>query len=182
MMRLSTLVVGSCLVATLASGASAQTPFKAGENYIGPSISLSTYGSTAAFEGNFEHAINDKWGWGVSVGYFSYHDSESDGFTSVDEKSTVIPIAGTVAYHFDAHNDKLDPFVGGSIGYFIFSSSCSATSGGAQLDCGSSSAQSSTLLIGAYGGIRYWVNPKLALTARAGYGIGFLTVGVDFKI
>jgi hypothetical protein len=165
-MRFRVLALPLAFLAVGAAPLNAQA-FKAGTNYIGPSISLATYGSTVAFEGNFEHAINDKWGWGLSAGYWSY------GVT--DFNYHVIPVAGTAAYHFTVSNEKLDPFVGGSVGVFIFS--CS----GAHGDCGAG-ARSTGLLIGPFGGVRYWLKDNLALTGRVGYGIGFLTAGVDFKM
>jgi hypothetical protein len=165
--------LGLALIAPAAAHAQA---FKAGTNYIGPSISLSSYGSTAQFNGSFEHAINNKWGWGIQVGYFSY--SAGDAFYNYSYK--YIPVAGTVAYHFVVtSNEKLDPFVGGAIGYYFTSCSISNVNGNVNgVDCGSLH----TLLIGGFGGIRYWVNDKLALVGRIGAGVGYLTVGVDFKM
>jgi hypothetical protein len=166
MMRARLAVVGSCLAVLAAAPLSAQA-FTAGTNYIGPAVSLSTYGSSAEFLGNFEHAINDKWGWGISVGYFSYGDAVFS--------YKVIPIAGTAAYHFAVSNEKLDPFVGGTVGFFIWNCSVDGAS------CGAGGV-SHGLLIGGFGGVRYWTSEKLALSARAGFGVGILSVGVDFKM
>ncbi|HEY3933224.1 MAG TPA: hypothetical protein VGL65_01265 [Gemmatimonadales bacterium] len=173
-MRVRVQVLAVALASTLAVGLQAQSPFKAGTNYIGPSVSLSSYGSSADFSGNFEHAINDKWGWGLSVGYFSYSFGDVDGYSY-----SVIPVAGTAAYHFDAHNEKLDPFVGGSVGIFIYSHSCPSD---VPADLCSRGAQGSRPLIGGFGGVRYWTSDKLALVGRVGFGLGLLSVGVDFKM
>jgi outer membrane protein W len=172
-MRWHSFVAGVALVGATVSQGSAQA-FKAGSNYLGPSISLAAYGSTAAFAGNFEHAINDKWGWGVSAGYFSYgYDYGCFDFNGICSGTyTYIPIAVTANYHFPVSgNDKLDPFVSGGLGYFVVS--CS--------DCGAG-ARASTLYPVISGGLRYWVSEKIALTGRAGYGLGFISVGVDFKM
>jgi hypothetical protein len=167
-MRVRVQALACVLAATMVVRSVAQSPFAAGTNYIGPFISASTYGSTAAIGGAFEHAINEKWGWGIAADYFSYN------FFDVGFKH--ITIAGTGAYHFDVHNEKIDAFAGAAVGYNIVS-----IEGGG--DCnGVSGCHGSGLLIGGFGGARYWLNEKLALTGRVGYGLGYLSVGVDFKM
>jgi hypothetical protein len=151
----------------LASTAEAQSPFAKGDNYIGPSVSLSTYGSSIAIGGNFEHAIKDHVGIGASAQYYSY------GCGIADCNFRVITLAGTVAYHFDVHNEKVDLFAGGAVGTNIVS--CSASG----IDCNDAFGHS--LVIGGFGGVRYYLKDNLALVARAGYGVGYLTAGVDFK-
>ena len=171
--------VGLALVACVATNVQAQA-FKAGTNYIGPSVSLATYGSAIAFAGNFEHAINDQWGGAVSVGYYSFI-----GFK-------YIPIAVTAVYHFKVTNDKLDPFVGGGLGLNIVSTSfddagynqCVALVGAAYCnrnDYNFGGGHSGIFPI-INGGVRYWFSDKIALVGRAGYGLGYLSVGVDFKM
>ncbi|MGH7581622.1 MAG: outer membrane beta-barrel protein [Gemmatimonadales bacterium] len=173
-MRARLSVVGVCLAAFVAVRLPAQA-FQAGTNYIGPSISLSTYGSTAAFGGNFEHAINDKWGWGVSVGYFSYGDA--------DFSYKFIPIGATANYHFVVQgNEKIDPFVGGGLGYWIVSTSHKGSCVEFGVDFCPDASRSSGLFPIVIGGVRYWVKDNLALVGRLGYGLGYLSVGVDFKM
>jgi hypothetical protein len=168
----------SALVVCLSTRAPAQA-FRAGTNYIGPSVSLATYGSALAFFGNFEHAINEKWGVGVSVGYYSF-----TGFK-------YIPIAATANYHFKVTNEKLDPFIGGGLGYNIVSTSnsvayddCIAAGLGTDycrsLNFGHSYSSGIFPIIN--GGVRYWLKDNLALVGRVGYGIGFLSAGIDFKM
>ncbi len=164
---------------TLALGLAFLTPtnavaqaFKAGENYVGPSVSLATYGSTAAIGGNFEHAVNDKWGWGIAAQYFSYSTS---GF-GFKYSTKYVSLAGTAAYHFEVEgNEKLDPFVGAALGYNIVSIDCPLAA------CDGDAFKSSGLLFGGFGGVRYWVKDNLAITGRTGYGLGYLSAGVDFK-
>ncbi|HEX3926756.1 MAG TPA: hypothetical protein VHW65_02070 [Gemmatimonadales bacterium] len=141
------------LFIALAAPLSAQNPFKAGTNYIGPSLGLSPYGAGGALVGNFEHAINDKWGWGVSGSYWSY---SGGAYT----------IGGTAAYHFQTSNAQLDPFVAGFIG--VFGCSGCHRAGG--------------LFPGVNGGVRYWIKDNLALAGRVGWGAGILSVGVEFKM
>jgi len=163
----ATLALGIAFLTPTNAGAQA---FKAGENYVGPSVSLATYGSTAAIGGNFEHAVNDKWGWGIAAQYFSY--SVSYGFG--DYTTKYVSLAGTAAYHFEVEgNEKLDPFVGAALGYNIVSIDCPGST------C--AGARSSGLLLGGFGGLRYWVKDNLAITGRTGYGLGYLSAGVDFK-
>src|SRR4026207_931766 len=96
------LVVAAALSVTATAGA--QHPFKQGDNYIGPSISLSTYGSAFAIGGNFEHALKEHIGIGAAAQYYSY------GCGALCGDYKVITLAGTVAYHFDVKNEKVDLF------------------------------------------------------------------------
>ncbi len=177
-MRWHSLVAGMALVGAATVPGSAQA-FTAGSNYIGPFIGLSTYGSTAAFGGDFEHAINDKWGWGLSASYWTYSSGYASGGYSYSASVTSYVVGGTVAYHFAVSDPKLDPFVGGFIGYYGCSGSSHDNLGNsASYTCG----HASSLFPGAFGGIRYWFSDNIAVTGRLGWGVGTLAVGVDFKM
>ena len=152
-------------VLSLSSRVEAQTPFQKGDNYIGPSVSLSTYGSTLAIGGHFEHALKEHVGVGAAIEYYSY------GCGAADCSVKYFSLAGTVAYHFDVHNEKIDLSAGGALGYNVVS--CDTIYGDLCKD--------GSVLIGGFGALRYFVKPNIALVARAGYGLGYLSAGVDFK-
>jgi hypothetical protein len=152
---------------SLTSRVEAQTPFQKGDNYIGPSVSLSTYGSAFAIGGNFEHALKEHIGIGAAAQYYSY------GCGIADCNFRVITLAGTLAYHFDVKNEKVDLFAGGALGTNIVS--CSASG----FDCNDAFGHS--LVIGGFGGVRYFMKENLALVGRVGYGVGYLSAGIDFK-
>jgi hypothetical protein len=133
---------------------------------------MATYGSTAAFGGHFEHAVSDRFGVGAAVEYFSYGCGSGD----ITCNLKYVSLAGTGVYHFEVSNEKLDPFVGGALGYHVVSCTISVVGDNTNY-CGSGSR----LLIGAFGGLRYFVKESIAIVGRAGYGLGYLSVGVDFR-
>jgi hypothetical protein len=171
-MRAAIPAVLIVLLAGAASEARGQGPFRPGANFIGPSLSLATYGSTAAVGGHFEHAVSQRAGVGAAAEYFSY-GCDAPGITC---NVKYVSLAGTGAYHFEVSNPKVDPFVGGTLGYHLVSCTISMTGDNTNY-CGSGSR----ILLGAYGGIRYFVSENMAIVGRAGYGLGYLSAGVDFR-
>lgn len=157
-------------VICLATEVQAQGPFRQGSSFIGPSLSLASYGSTIAIGGHFERAISERFGVGAAAQYFSY-GCDAPG---IDCSVKYVSLAGTGAYHFEVSNEKLDPFVGVALGYHLVS--CTLDFQGVDY-CGSSNR----FLLGAFGGIRYFVKESIAIVGRAGFGLGYLSVGVDFR-
>ena len=83
-------------------------------------------------------------------------------------------ISARGAYHFKLDNEKLDPYLGASIGYVVVSVNDNS---------GYSSSVGSGAGYGGFGGIRYYIKPKLGLNAELGYSsFSFLNLGVSFKL
>jgi opacity protein-like surface antigen len=78
------------------------------------------------------------------------------------------------AYHFELENEKLDPYVGASLGYVVVSVSGDDSEG---------STVGSGAGYGAFGGIRYYIQNNLGLNAELGYSsFSFLNIGVTLKL
>jgi hypothetical protein len=184
-MRRSALVVALVCALSVAgvSVASAQDEgFTVGHADVGPVIGLGGInGAGLSFGGRFEKGFkavgNGVLGFGVGVDYYNF----SDRFTgTTDIGFTYLPIAATVSYHFRLDNKKIDPFVGAGLGFERVS-----LSGPGCVVFGSNVCQgldSSGLYFVGHAGIRYFVQPKLALYADAGAGAGSLHVGIMFKV
>ncbi len=161
-----------------------QSPLKAqytvDNHYVGPSIGLSFLGSTFQIGGNYEYALNvenfGKIGIGGIFRYWGYSDAYYNGNLSY----TNIFIGAQGNYHFEIKgNDQLDPYAGLVLAYDGGSVSYSGPAGNY------ATPSQGGLWLGFQGGIRYFINPNLALTARVGFGTlsyGALEVGVDFKL
>ena len=164
--------------------ASAQDGFTVTTTDVGPEIGLGGLsGAGIGFGGRFEKGFKQLpslkdgvLGIGVAVDIFSFDNSLGivSGFSF-----KYIPIAVTVNYHYPLENKKLDPFFGAGLGYervSISGPSCNFL--GVDL-C--ADASSGIYFVG-HAGIRYYVQPKLALYADVGSGSGALHVGIMFKI
>jgi hypothetical protein len=157
--------------------------FEAGASYAGPSLGLSFLGSTFQLGLNYEYGMNlkqigldgpGKIGIGGILRYWSY----SSGSDYSKWKYTDILIGAQGNYHFPT-GSKLDPWIGLVLAY---------DAGSVSWDGSGSKVSEPTyggLWLGAHAGIRYWISPTLAATARVGFGTlsyGALDIGVDFKI
>ena len=170
------LVIALCTIG--ASQASAQFTVKAMD--VGPVIGLGNIGGAGiAFGGRFEKGFkelpnlgNGVLGIGVGVDYYHWGDNAF----GTDFGWTVIPISVTANYHFNLKNKKIDPFLGAGLGYEHWGSSGSCNAFG--VDCGGSSG----IYFVGHAGIRYYLQPKMALYADAGAGAGSLHVGLMFNL
>ena len=164
--------------------ASAQDGFTVTTTDVGPEIGLGGIsGAGIGFGGRFEKGFKQLpslkdgvLGIGIGVDFFSFGNS-LQGF-GYDWK--IIPISVTVNYHYPLENKKVDPFFGAGLGYERVSvSGPSCTIFGVNY-C--DAAYSSGVYFVGHAGIRYYVQPKLALYADVGSGSGALHVGIMFKI
>ncbi|MDC7221125.1 MAG: hypothetical protein PQJ59_14410 [Spirochaetales bacterium] len=112
-------------------------------------------------------------------GIVAYAKSEDDysyfGYNWTYEYSYIL-IGGRAAYHVDFGVDNLDTYAGVLLGFNIVNSSVSGDS------WGSSSADSSYMLYGAYAGARYFFTDNIAAFGEVGYGMGLITLGATFKL
>jgi hypothetical protein len=152
--------------------------FVTGKHYAGPMIGLSFLGSTFQIGGGYEYGIDienfGKIGVGGLIRYWSY--SESAGPYQWDYTDFLIGAQGN--YHFNLSDTRFDPWAGLVLAYDAGSADFDGPLGFyAEPSYGG-------LWLGLHGGLRYWIQPNLALSSRIGFGnlgYGALDVGVDFK-
>lgn len=162
-------------ITTTASAQATGGPiFKPGYMDIGPTVGFGGIGGAGlAFGGRFERAIKalPDLGDGVlgieaSIDYWSYEDR----FASLDYDFRYISIGVTANYHFQVKsNPKVDPFLGVGLGNSSVSTDYTGSYG------------SGIYFIGR-AGVRYFLQPRLALYADAGAGASTLNVGATFGI
>ncbi len=161
-----------------------QMAYKKGDQVINLGIGLGgfagAYGSGGiAITGGYEYGIHENISLGGVVGYSS---SSEDVFAGYGWKYTYILIGARGAYHIDLLKDpKIDTYGGVLLGYNIVSSSATGNLP-TYYGYGSYSASASYLAIGVFVGGRYYFNPKWAVQAELGYGLGILNVGIAYKL
>jgi len=150
------------------------------KHYAGPSIGLSFLGSTFQIGGNYEYALNVESFGKIGVGGIFRYWGYSDAYYYGGKWSyTNILIGAQGNYHFEIKgNTRLDPYAGLVLAYDGGSVSYSGPAGTY------ATPSHGGLWFGFQGGMRYFVNPNLAITGRVGFGTlsyGALEFGVDFK-
>jgi len=115
--------------------------------------------------------------FGAYVGYASSKETFSYfGYDWSYEYSYVI-IAGRAAYHVDFGVKNLDTYAGLLLGYAIANASVSGTA-----FPGQSAATAGGIALGGYLGARYFFTPRFGAFAELGYSVGYLSLGVAYKI
>ncbi|MBK8164779.1 MAG: hypothetical protein IPK64_02325 [bacterium] len=182
MKRIHACVALTALILVLPVVASAN--WEEGRNYFGPSIGLSFLGSAPQFGLNFEHAIETESMGTVGIGglfrYWSYSEDFGSFFGASLGKwkysNLIIGVQGN--YHFVLDNETIDPWLGLTLAYNVASVSWD---GDDEDSYSSPSAGGMWLAAGA--GMRYFVNPNMAVVGRLSFGslsYGALDVGLDF--
>ena len=176
--RLLALLVVLVLVAT--GVAFGQNAYMKGNNLVHAGIGFGLaglYGSSSLppITAGFEYGFEDKISLGGMVGYAGSKET----FFGGEWKYTYIIIGARGAYHFLENNDKLDAYGGVMLGYNIVSTSASSSVSGFGF---TASASGSYMIFGLFGGARYYFSPKFGVYGEVGYGVGFLNVGVEFKL
>jgi hypothetical protein len=167
----------AALAILVGSPAPASAQFAIGFTDIGAVIGFGGIGSASlAFGGRFEKALRaapEGLGTGVlgiQVGA-DYYSWSSPGYSW-----SYIPVGGTVNYHFDLANDRIDPFLGAGLGYSIISCDYDGFGGGQDL------CSNSTLYFIGKAGARYFLSPNLALYGDVGAGAATINLGAMFKL
>jgi len=198
MLKKITAFTTACLLAGSLSAAnnnhaSTAESFQKGALFLGGAVGLGSglgYLGGYALMVNGEYAVTNDIGIGGSIGYWGYSSSQNyngcsgygcGGNYTVTYSYSIIPIVVSGAWHFHIGNPKWDLAAGVSAGYYIVNASTSV-SNSAYANAGFSSASASGIAVGIFGQARYFLNDRIALHGRLGYGITFLEVGVDFKI
>ena len=119
--------------------------------------------------------------FGGLIGYTSSKDEYKSGSYWWKWTYSYLLIGARGAYHFKMKSDKIDPYGGLMIGYYIVSNTYDDNFD--EWWSGSNyNAKSSYMAYGFYGGARYFFNPKMAVYAELGYGFGYLNLGISYKL
>jgi hypothetical protein len=177
---LALFLVVLLVAALLCSTASAQA--KKGENVITAGLGLGYPGAygTAGMPPiflTFDHAIIQN----VSVGGVVSYATSSYEFVADKWSYSYIFVGARGAYHFaDQIKDlkNVDLYGGMTLGYHIVSSNFS----GKDEKLVNYSVGGGYFGFGIYVGGRYYFTPKFAASAELGYDIGFLKIGVSYKL
>ena len=152
--------------------------FKPGDWYLSPRIYLAgVSGSTISYGASLERAIgNDEsedgvWGIGLSADFYSSSRDLGSGYV-VNTKT--IPVGVMATYHFVLDNPRIDPFIGGGIGYFIVQSSVTGSGY-------TGSASGSTTFFQSQLGVRYFLTDATAIGVHVGTGIGNIAFSATLR-
>jgi hypothetical protein len=127
----------------------------------------------------FETGVAEK----ITLGGLVAYAGSSDDFGYGKWSYNYIVIEARGAYHFLDHNPKIDAYGGVGLGYNIVSSSVTwQTPGYENLFGGRYSASASYMLFDVFVGGRYYFSPKFAVQGELGYGVGFVRIGVAYKL
>jgi hypothetical protein len=178
-MLLRTLYSTVVLIILFSFG-SANAQYTMQKDYLGASIGLSFLGSAPQIGINYEHSMELQNFGRVGIGGIFRYWSYSESYYSYGNwKYTDVLIGAQGNYHFQLENESFDPWVGLVLAYDAGSVSWDGP------DYNYSSPTYGGFFLGAQAGIRYWIQPNLALIARMGFGTlsyGALELGVDFKL
>ena len=166
------------VIALLFSPRISSAQFVNGKIYLGPHIGLSAVGSSVSLGANFETPVTQpgKVGPGIigisaRLDYWSY----SYGFLTDNASFTYITLGVLANYHFILEDKTWDPFVGLGLAYIHTSYTWPGS------EAFINPYPSYITLVGS-AGVRYFISPNFAARAMAGFGLTFLTLGVDFGI
>jgi hypothetical protein len=181
---------GIALVTLLAvSFAFAQvTPYKVGDQNVSAGIGFGMAGiygdaTLPPISVGYETALSaleGKLSVGGILGYAGSKISYPTAWGNWDFNYSYIIIGARGAYHLPLI-DNVDTYGGLMLGYNIVSFS-ETKPANVPAWWPSYSASSSYLAFGAFVGGRYYFTPKLGAYAELGYGLGFLNVGVTYKL
>ncbi len=165
------------ILSTAISSSFAQ--FTVGNHYVGPMLGLSFLGSTYQLGAGYEYGMEienfGKVGVGGIIRFWSYSENYRLGKWSY----TDFLIGAQGNYHFKVDDNRFDPWAGLVLAFDAGSVEFSGPTG-VFYDKPSYGG----IWLGLHGGLRYWLQPNLALSSRIGFGTlgyGALDVGVDFK-
>lgn len=125
----------------------------------------------------FQYGFHEKISIGGIIGYSQ--SSYSWGYFNQDYKWTYsyIIIGARGEYHFMEPTDPVDLYGGLTLGYSIVSVSEPTGYSGYGYSAGASYA-----LFGFHGGVRYLFSPNIGVFGELGYGIGYITVGLNVRL
>lgn len=153
-----------------------------GDQYVGAKLALgSVGGASMGYIGEYEMGFQENIGIGATVGYSGYSE-EIAFFSAKGEWSyTNIYIVANGNYHYDLlNNEKIDTWAALHVGYNAATVKWAWTSGTSLFT--PAAATAGGVVIGLSANARYFVSDKLAVSARLGFGLGIVNIGVDYKL
>ena len=127
----------------------------------------------------FETGVADK----ITAGGLVAYSGSSEDFSYGSWKYTYIVISARASYHFLENNKNIDAYAGAGLGYDIVSASTTwRTAEDQRLFGNSFSASASYFFFDVHLGARYYFSPKFAAMGEVGYGVGFLRLGLSYKL
>ena len=185
MKQILAIAVLVVLVAALVNPtAQAQNAFNQKDMVLSAGLGLGLYGlygssSLPPIFVAFETGVADK----ITVGGIVAYAGSSEDFSYGSWKYSYIVIAARGAYHFLENNKKFDAYAGAGLGYDIVSASTTWRSPADQQLYGNFySASASYFFFDVFLGGRYYFSPKFAAMGEVGYGVGFLRLGLSYKL
>jgi hypothetical protein len=185
MKRILAIAVFVVLVAALMNPtAYAQNAFNKKDMVLSAGVGLGLYGlygssTLPPIFVAFETGVADK----ITAGGIVAYAGSSDDFGYGKWKYSYIVISARGSYHFLENNKNIDAYAGAGLGYDIVSSSVEwKTSADEQRYGGFYSASASYFFFDVHVGARYYFSPKFAAMGEVGYGVGFLRLGVSYKL
>jgi len=176
---ISLVLFGILAMPTVAQEASSQASsgsnlvfLKSGDIVFGGRVALGgVAGASFGFAANAEYGIQENIGVGAFFGYSGYKEK----ILAAEASYTNILVLGSVNYHQDFLKiQNLDTWAAVSLGYNVASVSLKP-SVPIPLSAGG-------FVWGVTANARYYFTSSLALVASAGYGLGYLQVGLDYKL
>lgn len=168
----------------------AQYAFEKGTLVLQPGIGYGLIGTKGEVEIppvslNLEVAGNSEWSIGGYVGYASskatfISSSNTGGWWTLPDygfKATYVIFGGRLNYHMNPESEKVDTYAGVMLGY----NAVSLSEWGGNVSR-PASLNFSGVLYGGQIGVRYYLSPALGVFTEAGYGIGYVTVGLSLKL
>lgn len=135
-----------------------------------------------AIQLHYEYGVTDEISVGGVVGYASssmkYDDYSFNGNSSFTKsRSTVdfsyLLIGARANYHFET-SERFDPYGGVTLGYNKIGTTDKGSLG--------ADLKSSQILYGGQIGANYYFSSRIGAWAELGYGIGYLNLGLTFKL
>jgi hypothetical protein len=174
-------LLGQARPATQAAAGAQAAPigqFETGRIYAGPRVWIGNLNGAIAIGAQAERGFTTagQYGPGIIAGGvgIDYYTWDFD-YTFGNYNYSVIPLQAFSNYHFVIEsNKKLDPYVGLALVYSIVNASWEGSGIAAE-------AEANNLTFAGQGGVRYFLNEKVALQAQVGFGYGTLGLGATWK-
>ena len=161
--------------------AAGKSEFHESDKLVSGGIGLGMYGlygssTLPPLFAMYEMGVSPK----VSVGGIVAYSGSSEDFLYGKWKYTYIVVAARGSYHFLEDVKDFDAYAGAGLGYTIVSSSVEY-SNPAVHPLGYS-ASGSYFFFDIHVGGRYFFSPKWAAMGELGYGVGFLRLGLSYRL
>ncbi len=134
----------------------------------------------------FDYAASDEISIGFVGGYSSSENLWQDytyyaisgEYAEIGFKYSYTIIGARAAYHF-AKSEKLDAYIGGTLGYILVSASAVMPDNIPEYLI--PKASGSYALYGGFGGVRLFLSPSFGFYVEGGYGVSMVNGGIVLK-